>query len=243
MTVLRDLALWLRPAEWPVLPDVVRRRVRALSWFAIATQVLFIVGWIIAGALEPGYSPVRSTISELGAHGAAHPWIFDVSVVVWGLGFIALAVAMLPSLRTRRWAWVAPSLFVLAGVSAMLVAPILLDCAGTVSHACRMREAAGSLSWHAYGHIWASRGIEVSLLLTAFVLARSLWPGRLARLMFFGAVVVAAFLLFLGLLGIWIGTHNGYVGDIGLWERISALVANAWAAVCATVLIIEASPG
>jgi hypothetical protein len=71
--MLRGFAWWLRPAAWPALPDAVRRRVRALACLAIAAQVVFVVGWIIAGALEPGYSPVRSYVSELGRRGAAHP--------------------------------------------------------------------------------------------------------------------------------------------------------------------------
>ena len=88
---MRALALWLRPPDWQALPDAVRPRVRALAWFAIATQVLFVVGWVAGGLLEHGYSPTRDYISELGRDGAAHPWTFQVATVIWGLGFIALA--------------------------------------------------------------------------------------------------------------------------------------------------------
>src|SRR5207237_4805899 len=140
LTMLRELARGLRPAGWPDLPVAVRGRVRALACLAIAAQVVFVVGWIIAGALEPGYSPVRSYVSELGRRGAAHPWIFDVSVVVWGIGFIALGVALASALRTRRWAWVAPAVFLFAGVCAILDAPLRLDCATTISHLCRAQE-------------------------------------------------------------------------------------------------------
>jgi hypothetical protein len=101
--VLRNVALWLRPVGWPLLPDAVRRRTLLLAWAAILAQVVFVGGWVLAGALEPGYSHVREYISELGRHGAAHPWIFTVFVGIWGLGFIALAVALVPSLRTRPW--------------------------------------------------------------------------------------------------------------------------------------------
>lgn len=60
LTMLRDFAGWLRPAGWPALPAAVRVRVRALAWLAIAAQVVFVAGWIIAGGLEPHYSPLRS---------------------------------------------------------------------------------------------------------------------------------------------------------------------------------------
>lgn len=241
--MLRELSLWLRPAGWPALPDRARGRVRTLAWLAVAAQVIFIAGWIIAGALEPHYSPVRSYVSELGRRGAANPWIFDVAVVVWGAGFIALGVALAPALRTRRWARVAPALFVLAGICAILDAPLRLDCATTISRVCRAREQAGSLSWREYGHIWASFGIELSLLLTPFALARSLWPGRAARLVLAGAALVTISLLLLAVLGGWVGAHSPYSWDAGLWQRIWLLVVHGWVLICAGALIIEARPG
>ena len=122
--MLRDIALWLRPAGWPLLPDAARRRTWLLAWAAILAQVVFVGGWVLGGALEPHYSALRQYISELGRHGAAHPWIFAIFVGIWGLGFIALAVALVPSLRTRPWPLAIPSMFLLAGVCAILVGPL-----------------------------------------------------------------------------------------------------------------------
>jgi hypothetical protein len=233
--VLRNLALWLRPAGWPLLPDAVRRRTLLLAWAAILAQVVFVGGWILAGALEPRYSHVRQYISELGRHGAANPWIFTIFVGIWGLGLIALAVAIVPALHTRPWPLAMPLLFVLAGVCAILVGPLHMDCAPTVSAICKSREAAGALSWHHYAHEWVSLGISASLLLTGFAFARSAWPSRLARLVCSGALVV---------LTVWIVTfilHDSFTGYQGLAERLWALVAQLWALVCATVLILEAT--
>jgi len=233
--VLRDVALWLRPAGWPPLPDAARRRTWLLAWAAILAQVVFVGGWALAGALDPHYSAVRQYISELGRHGAAHPWIFATSVGIWGLGFIALAVALIPSLRTRPWPRAMPSLFVLAGVCAILVGPLHLDCSQTVSAVCKSRESAGALSWHHYAHEWTSLVINVSLLLTPFAFARSAWPSRLARIVSSGALVVLA---------AWIVTfvlHDSFAGYQGLEERLWALVAQLWALLCASVLILEAT--
>ena len=233
--MLRNVALWLRPAGWPLLPDAARRRTLLLAWAAILAQVVFVGGWVLAGALESHYSPVRQYISELGRHGAANPWIFAIFVGVWGLGFIALAVAIVPSLRTRPWPLAMPLLFVLAGVCAILVGPLHMDCSPTVSAVCKSRETAGALSWHHYAHEWISLGINVSLLLTGFAFARSAWPSRLGRLVLSGALV---------LLTAWIVTfmlHNSFVGYQGLEERLWALVAQFWALLCATVLILEAT--
>jgi hypothetical protein len=237
--MLREIGVWLRPAGWPALAEAARPRVWVLAWYAVVAQALFVAGWILAGALEPGYSPVRMYVSELGRRGAAHPWIFDVSVALWGLGFIALGIALLPVLRARPWALVAPSLFVLAGACAMLDAPLRLDCASTVSHVCRARETAGSLPWREYGHVWASLGIEASLLLTPFALARSLWPGRLARVVLVGAVVVALLLVLSAVLGVSVGAHNRHGDSAGLWQRVWLLVVHGWVFICAAALIFE----
>jgi hypothetical membrane protein len=233
--VLREVALWLRPAEWPLLPDAARRRTRLLAWAAILAQVVFVGGWVLAGALEPRYSAVRQYISELGRHGAAHPWIFVAFVGIWGLGFIALAVALAPSLRTRPWPLAMPLMFVLAGVCAILVGPLHMDCSPTVSAVCKSREAQGLLSWHHYAHEWVSLAIKVSLLLTAFVFVRSAWPSRLARLVLSGALV----LLLTGIVTFVL--HDSFVGYQGLEERVWALIAQLWALLCATVLILEAT--
>jgi hypothetical membrane protein len=233
--VLRELTLWLRPAGWPLLPEAARRRTRLLAWAAIVAQAVFLGGWILAGALERDYSPARQYISELGREGGAHPWIFTIFVGVWGLGFIALAVALVPSLRSRPWPLAMPLMFVLAGVCAILVGPLRMDCSPTLSAVCKSRYDAGAASWHYYAHAYLSLAINVSLLLTGFAFARSAWPSRLARLVLGGALV---------LLIAWLITfflHDSFVGYQGLEERLWALFAQLWALLCATVLILEAT--
>lgn len=233
--MLRSIALWLRPAGWPLLPDAARRRTLFLAWAAILAQVVFVGGWVLAGALEPHYSPVRQYISELGRQGAANPWIFTIFLGIWGLGFIALAVALIPALRTRPWSLAMPLSFVLAGVCAVLVGQLQMDCSPVLSAVCKSREAAGTLSWHHYAHEWLTLGIFASLLLTGFAFARSAWPSRLARLVLSGALV---------LLAAWIVTlvlHDSFTGYLGLEERVWSLLAQLWALLCATVLILEAT--
>jgi hypothetical protein len=233
--VLRDVALWLRPAGWPLLPEAARPRTWLLAWTAIIAQAVFVGGWVLAGALEPRYSPVRQYISELGRRGAANPWIFTLFVGIWGLGLIVLAIALVPSLRTRPWPLAMPLFFVLAGLCAIAVGQLQMDCSPTVSTLCRSREAAGALSWHHYAHEWVSLGIKVSLLLTGFAFARSAWPSRLARLVLTGALVLLAAGIVTFVL------HDSFAGYQGLEERLWALFAQLWALLCATVLILEAT--
>jgi hypothetical membrane protein len=233
--VLRNVAFWLRPAGWPLLPEAVRRRTLLLAWAAIFAQVVFVGGWVLAGALEPHYSPVRQFISELGRHGAKNPWIFTIFLGVWGLGFFALAGAIVPALRTRPWPLAMPLAFVLAGVCAILVGQLQMDCSPILSAVCKSREAAGELSWHHYAHEWLTFGIFVSLLLTGFTFARSAWPSRLARFVLSGALVfMAAFIV------TWV-LNDTFAGYLGLEERLWSFVAQIWALLCATVLILEAT--
>jgi hypothetical membrane protein len=233
--VLRSVAFWLRPAGWPLLPDAVHRRTLLLAWVAILAQAVFLGGWILGGELEPRYSPVRQYISELGRRGAAHPWIFIAFMAIWGMGFIALAVAVVPSLCTRRWPLAMPLFFVLAGVCAIAVGPLRMDCSPTLSAVCRFRYDAGEVSWHYYAHAWLSLGIKASLLLTGFAFARSAWPSRLGRLVLSGAVVLLA----AGVVTFFL--HDSFAPYQGLEERLWALIAQLWALLCATVLILEAT--
>jgi hypothetical membrane protein len=233
--VLREAALWLRPAGWPLLPPAARRHTLLLAWAAILAQLAFVGGWVLAGALEPHYSAVRQYISELGRDGAAYPWIFMTFMAVWGLGWIALALAVVPSLRTRPWPQAMPLMFALAGVCAILVGPLRMDCSTILSATCRSREAAIGRSWHYEAHIWLSLGIKVALLATGFAFVRSAWPSRLGRLVLGGALV----LLVVGIVTFIL--HDSFTGYEGLEERLWAFVAQAWALVCATVLILEAT--
>jgi hypothetical membrane protein len=233
--VIRSVALWLRPAGWPLLPAAARPRTLLLARAAILAQVVFLGGWVLAGALEPHYSADRQYISELGREGAANPWIFMIFMAIWGLGWIALAIAVLPSLRTRPWPLAMPLFFVLAGICAILVGPLRMDCSTILSAACRSREATSGRSWHYEAHVWLSLGIKVALLLTGFVFARSAWPSRLGRLVLGGALV----LLLAGIVTFFL--HHSFAPYQGLEERLWAFVAQLWALVCATVLILEAT--
>lgn len=233
--MLRNIALWLRPAGWPLLPDGARPRTLVLAWAAILAQVLFLGGWVLAGTLEPHYSAVRQYISELGRIGAANPWIFVIFMAIWGMGWIALAIAVVPSLHTRRWPLAMSLFFSLAGLCAILVGPLRMDCSSILSAVCKSRYDAGAASWHFYAHAWLSVGIKAFLLLAGFAFARAAWPSRLGRLVLSGAIV----LLIAGIVTFFL--HDSFAPYQGLEERLWAFVAQLWALVCATVLILEAT--
>jgi len=227
----------LSPASGQALSDSARLRARALAWFASAAQAVFVLGWVVRGLLERGYSPVRDYISELARDGASHPRIFQASMLMWGAGSMALAFAIAPALQGRRSWRVAPTLIALAGFLAILLAPFRLSCEDTVSHACRALEEAGKLPWHEYAHAWGSVALDAALWLTPFALARSFWPGRLARLLMLGGVAMGVVIA----IGYATGIDRG--ASAGLVQRLELLVVYGWVLALAMALLTEALPG
>src|SRR4051812_10368323 len=195
---------------------------RKLAWFALAGQVLFVASWVVAGALEPGYSHADQGVSELGARTAEHPLIVNVGLVVFGLTFVALGVALLAVLPSR----LAAALFVGAGIAVIASGLIRLDCGISDPH-CEALWRAGKLSWHESGHLWAGLVSRVLLALTPFALARALWPGP-----------VASLAAWAGVTGIAIGVVTFFLygddsaGD-GLVQRFEFLVLHVWVLIVA----------
>src|SRR3954447_7225902 len=195
---------------------------RKLAWAALAGQVVFVASWVVAGALEPGYSHVDQGVSELGARGAEHPLIANAGLVVFGLTFVALGVALLALLPSR----VAAALFIAAGVAVIASGVIRLDCGLSDPH-CEALWRAGKLSWHESGHLWAGLISRVLLALTPFALARALSPGPVAPFAF-GAGVTG--------LGIGVVTFFLYGDDSagdGLLQRFEFLVLHLWVLIVA----------
>jgi hypothetical protein len=190
---------------------------RKLAWAALAGQLVFIASWVVAGALQPGYSHVDQGVSELGARGAEHPLIVNAGLVVLGLTFVALGIALLAVLPSR----LAAGLFVASGVAVISTGVVPLDCGLSDPH-CEALWRAGDLSWHEDAHLWAGLAMRGFLLLTPFGLARALWPGPVAPLAAAAGfasipIGVGAFLLY--------GDDNA--GD-GLIQRFEFAVMHVW---------------
>src|SRR3954452_1538296 len=105
-----------------------RLTVRALAWAALAGQVLFTAAWIVAGALEPGYSHLREGVSAAGAKDSLHPWIVNSGIIVLGATIVALGIAVARVLPRRPARTVAGLLFAGAGVAFALGGVFKTDC-------------------------------------------------------------------------------------------------------------------
>lgn len=200
---------------------------RRWTWVALAGQALFVISWIVGGALQPGYSHIDQGVSELGAHGAAHPWLANGGIAVFGLSLVAIGLAVFPLLPARPASWIALALFAGAAVAILAVALIRLDCPLSDQH-CEDMWRAGQLSWRESGHLWASDIGQLLLAFTPFAIARSLSPGPLAPL------AVAA-----GVAGVAIGVGTFFLYALddtpgGLIQRLDFVVVFTWVAILAT---------
>src|SRR3954454_871488 len=204
---------------------------RVLTWAALAGQVAFVASWVLAGALEPHYSAIDSYVSELGARHAAHPWLLNAGVAVFGASFVALGVALRRVLPRRRAAAVATALFAAAGVTIVLEGLLQMDCSITADAHCRALSDAGALSWHHYGHLWASLGSQLLLAATPFAIAAALWPAPS------GAAALGA-----GVSGLAAGVLVSLVdspadGGAGLGQRVGLTVLHLWALIVAVGIL------
>jgi uncharacterized protein DUF998 len=209
-----------------------RRTVRSLAWLALGAQVLFIASWLVAGALQPGYSHARSGVSALAAHGAAHPWIVMAGLALLGLSAIALAPGLLAVLERRPAAVAAAALVALTGAAFLVTAFARMDC-DLARHACYERFEHGALSWRTSAHLWAGVAASVVLVATPLALARALWP-RVPGVL---ALLAGLFGLALGLLGE-VAYRTSGTPD-GTAERIELVAAQLWLVILAVGVLHE----
>ncbi len=171
---------------------------------AAAAPILLVTGWTIAARLQPdGFDQVTQTISELAGADASHRWVMTTAILGTGACQIATAVAMKPAARPGR------ILLAAGGVCTILVALFPLPPGGEDALAHSV-VAAGSFSalalWPLVG--WR-RGVGVP------------WGLRHRVSVAAGAGLVGATVVFFH------GALND-AGNVGLTERVDALLLNLW---------------
>jgi hypothetical protein len=202
--------------------------IRRLALLSLAGQLIWVVVVIVAGAVEPDYSATRDAISYLGADTAARPWLFETGVAIWGLAFIAVAVALsLDAPKTLRGQF-GPALIGLTGLAQILVGfPFPADCRDTIDAGCEARELAGQVSWQHVAHSWAYVIGGDALLLSVFAMAWRFWGderwGPAAPLTLGAALLaipISATLFFFA--------ENGIDGSYGLVQRFALGAGGGW---------------
>ena len=191
---------------------------------------MFIASWILAGALEPGYSHLEQAVSELGARDAARPWIANTGIVVLGISIAALAPALLAVLPRRRASTLAAILFGLAGGLVVAGGLFQLDC-GMSQARCLDRWEAGELSPGHGIHLWVGLGFNLAFVLTPFALARSLWPRPS------GLLALSAGVHGLVILVVFEALVVSDTGSDGLVQRIGLGVVHVWVLIVAAGIL------
>jgi Protein of unknown function (DUF998) len=206
--------------------------IRRLAIASLAGQLAWLAIVVVAGLVEPGYSEVRDPVSALGARTAAHPWVFDVGVAIWGASFIAAAAALLLDF-SRGWRG---PLIAFTGLAQILVGfAFPADCRRTIDAGCHARELAGSISWQHVAHGWIYFLGAIALQLSVFAMAwrfrgDTRW-GR-ADLLAFAAGLFGLFVF----AGLFFASGNGD-DHYGLVQRLSLAAGGIWVAALAIGLL------
>ena len=196
-----------------------------LGWLALIGPIAFTVAWIVAEALQDGYSPRRDYISELAALDARHAWLMITGFLLLGVGTVALGIGLAGALKGRL-ARIGSILVALAGVGIIVAGLARVDCRSRLD-ACAARIDAGDVSWHSATHELVSLVLFLALVAAPLVLARAFsgdepWRDLHAYSITTGVVgLVLLVLLFSGVAGSWTGVvQRVFVTVLLLWIAI-----------------------
>ncbi len=176
-------------------------------WATAFTPTVLIVGWIIAGELQPqGYDPVHETISVLSGLGAAHSWIMTAALYCVALGYLTTAVGLHGVHRSARM------IIAFGGVAGLGVAYFPQPANGsTFDHMLFAVAGAGLLTlWPFVMAYWR----PTLPLLGRAGSDRSPWERLVSR----NGLVVAGLVIALSVLAMYVAAQMGMY--LGLAERI-----------------------
>lgn len=123
------------PSSPPALP-------RPPAWTvasAVTAPVAMIGGWSLAQALQPGFDPVRRTISELATSDVTHPGVMTAGLLVTGAAHVVTASGLRGVPRAGR------AVLALGGLATAAVGLLPLDRTGQ-AHGVAAAVAFGALA-------------------------------------------------------------------------------------------------
>jgi MFS family permease len=207
--------------------------VRALLVCGVIAGPLFIVGFLIEGALKPDYDPVRHPVSSLAL--GPFGWTQTANFIIAGLLTLAFAVGLirLPGARQKIGAILVAVWGVgLLGAGAFVTDPVSGYPPGTPPLPDEATTA-GAL------HDQFSVAAFFALAAACFVLA----GGAGWRWAVYSVLSGAAFLGAFFVAGIGFAQTEPHVNVAGLWQRICVLIGWTWVTVLALRLLRESRPG
>jgi hypothetical protein len=164
----------------------------------------------------------------LGARDAAHPWLFNTGVAIWGTSFILTAAALVLDGPGGLRGWLGPALIALTGLAQILDGfPFPADCQLTIDASCRARELAGELSWRDAAHGWTYFIGTIALQLSVFAMAwRFHGDEHWGRFDQFALLAGLSGLAIFG--GLFFVTGNEPGGHYGLVQRFALAAGGFW---------------
>ena len=197
---------------------IVYRRRRILLAIGMIAPVLAFVSVGLAALLYPGFNNATQYISDLGGPKAPHPELFNIAILITGLGAFAaglgFALAVVALGGSRIAAGLTALAFCLAGVGMVLA---------SYYHWPDPRHLAINLAL----------GIQLAPIFLLWGLARAEALGGLRRFLILVFVAMAVLTVLTKHL-VWPGLVND--ANVGWWERAFAIVLVGWIAVAAFAL-------
>lgn len=195
-----------------------RKAARGLLLVGVAAPIIAFLAVLIAAVSYAGFDHARQYLSELGGATAAHPWIFNVGVmiagVLTGVAGIGFGLAVMILTRSPVSALLVGLLFVLAGIGLVM---------------------SSLYPWPDPRHMAINLGLGIQLapVFLLVALRQSLELTRLKR--FLGVVfLIMAALTVLTKHLVFPGTVNDF--NVGYWERAFAIVLVGWVGVAAHLM-------
>ena len=203
---------------------------------ALLVAALGYATWLLSYVLPVKVGTLNGYVSELPAKGQPFRWVFGSGDLVAGALVAVVAIALWLTGRGRNdkagtVAWVALAVF---GVFTVADVLFPLDCAPSVSAACRAAEHAGTVSVvhriHAGTSVVTNLAVLVHMVVVAVTERRT--PGRWSVLGRFavplaavnvGATLAVVILVLVG-------------SGVGIPQRLSVLCVSAWLALLALTL-------
>jgi hypothetical protein len=116
----------------------------------------FVASLVVATFLNPGYSHLRQTVSELAAPGTPHPEVIQAGFIAYDVLVLGLTASLFVRFRNRRGALVLPALLVLYSAGGILAAFFRDDVRDPVVNGTTAGELHDAAAFATFGVILAA---------------------------------------------------------------------------------------
>ena len=196
---------------------------RALLWTGVIGPLGFIVTFLLAGAVRPGYSAAHNYVSQLATGPGG--WVQTVNFFACGALIVAFAVGLRMAIKGRRGSTGVPVLLAVFGLALLVDGIFTTDPAnGYPPGAATVVTNRGSI------HVLAALIAFGCLGIAALVVARRFPKESQSRLW-----VVYSMAAAVAVLGYLVAVFTGAVPDavVGVAQRVAIIVGLTWVAMLA----------